>query len=669
MSVVVLRTAAPAALPGPVSGLAQALARSRAEVVALAAGPYRYPYAAALELSRMLNGGNLPGPVMGAESLSRSRLAQALLPHLKRLVVLRIARLEWVDTESLTLLAALIETSRAIASAGHKGRWWAVCGLGAGTPTDRMGSLLDPALALCSDVEPPAQLPASVSPQERRLMAVLHAAPHPLPLPTAFACAGLSEETAGVALRRLAGAQLIDSGPRLGLGCAADTVALQADELNRARAALTEFSEADVPESRLALAGEQAGSVLRALSWQLGQRALEEGEPNLALARMRQSGKLSGRGCDEIIYARALARVGALDSALGILDQSRHEPADARMQLEQARLAFDLAMAGRVGARDAEKILRRVERLGRSGRGIDCCIEVRAMRAEIMLRRKDVPRALALLRRRPPGSLQTASPAARHRFLVAKARTLLASGRATAAHQCLDELRAIPRSDAEMLAVEHLALASLPGRDEALAAHKRALVLAARVLDARAVSAHARALGAEAVAVLASVLGRADGAAMADGGDPRLNAATAWHWFSARGATLLATLEGEHASIFPPEARANPGLCAWLKVVLSRVGRHAGAQLIQLSPIPNAGNFGGDLLLVSPGFGRVGPTVVALKREQFSDSTELLRVASDPRALLQRALDGGELEPAALRAWLDDWERARFPDISAQHAR
>ena len=102
----------------------------------------------------------------------------------------------------------------------------------------------------------------------------------------------------------------------------------------------------------------------------------------------------------------------------------------------------------------------------------------------------------------------------------------------------------------------------------------------------------------------------------------------AFEWFTARGATLLATLADGEVVTRPESASGQPGLLAWLEVTLERLGRYPGAQMTSLGPIPNAGALNGDVLLTSSGFGELGPTLVVFRRSALRDFSAILKVAS-----------------------------------------
>lgn len=623
--VVVLRTTQPSRLGGVLRERAHWAAGIAASVISLPAGPYRYPFAAALELSRQFHSNDEPVN-SDAAGLGRAAMAQALSPLVLKETLLVVPRLDWLDAHSVNLFADLVQVSTMASQMGLGSRFRLWGGLPAEEPAAGLQALLNLAQC-CDETLDHASLPVLTA-HQLSILDVLAAAPNPLDYETLQEVCGLQKRALDAALRGLVAAQLVDPGPRIGMGSASDL--LPERDLTCFRQALLASSAARIPDARLAL--QASLGLASGEGWQLGLNALAEEEGPLARYRFESSTRachvLTSR--QELLLAQALALSGAADAA-----HAHYCAQTGASSVEFARLAFALCRAGRLTQREADAALRRCQRSGGHS------LEYVTLRAELLLDAGLVPSALKLLQRIPTALREREAPQTRAAFCLTLARAWHAMGQLAKARAALNAARQVCASSRLSLLIEHWACQCSGEADQARVGN-RLLEVAAPLLDVENVKWALSLSGSPQDAAESLIRGLGTGdlpqPALATG---QFDLRRLWRELQGQGANMMATLIDGELCVMPPAARLQPGLDAWLAVQLNELSAFPGLAMVKLAPPPNAGEFSGDVLLA--GIGPLGPLLVFLSRTRLSKSRSLLALLHDPRALLRLMLKNGQL--------------------------
>lgn len=602
--VLVLRTGQPAAL-----GVLKE--RAPKGSLLLPSGPYGFPFAACLELARQFHAHEI-GVNPDADGLSRAALAQSLRPIALEDRKIIVPRFDWLDESSIALLSDLLQMASLA-----KSRLQLIGGIPVCAPSPALSMLLRDAHV--ADEAFDGTRPRALNVNERALLAALRAAPLPLSPQAAMHVSGLRARDFDAALRSLAAAGYADVGTRIGLGTASELV--PAGELARFREAALEVC--DLPDARISLL--HALGVQSAEAGVLAKKALEGGEPELALARFAF---VPAAMREPLTYGRALAQSGKHEAALALFD-AEHGPA-----LDRARLAFDLCRAGALGQRDAERALRALERLERGRAGE---VEAVAARAALLLSAGRAGSALKLLSRLTIAQVQAAPPKVRVSYFLNLSAAWHEKNRPDKVRSFMAQAGKIAVSPQLELAVDRAAFTwgCASATRLAQAAGHALDVEAARVAlqaspQARRSLLHA--LGERPLRAASSMPTGLDGA---------------FALFQRHGATLVAALQDGELRVFPKHAKARPGLCAWLEAQLARLSNSAAA-LVPLD-VPREG-FKADCVLVMPALGALGPILAFFAKP--ADPQPLLLLAS-ARHAVSRWLESGVLSIEDLRAEID----------------
>ncbi len=549
--------------------------RCARHALVLPAGPYTFPFAAALELARLFHG-NDERVNPDAAGLTRAAMAQSLRAIALADVQLVAPRLDWLDASSLDLIADLLQFADLAGS-----RLRLLAGLPAFAPEPKLARVL--ALSQCADEE--FDLPKScvLNTNDRSLLAALRAAPMPLAPEKLMQVSGLHARAFNAALRKLGAAGLADAGPRIGLGAASE---LAPDlDLTRWREAALEVC--DLPDARLSLsaalglAGREAAPLARL--------ALSDHEYELALARFALA-PASVR--EPMQHALALAGCGHTQAACAILE------AEQGLALERARVAAVLCTRGAMASAQAERELRAAERAERGSAGE---VEVVALRAALLSAGGKHAAALKLLRRIPAGQVQAAPHAVRAAFLIEFAQGWRGAGREEKCRALLAQAQKLNLTPASAMSVE------LRAYESGLCSPARLAQAAARALDFKAARL---ALGKSraAISALRHALGEQSAKARVISPQGPLDAL---ELCMRHGASLAATLIESELRVLPAHAQAQAGLCAWLEAQLARAANSPGMLLPLSAP---ASEFKGDALLLLPALGEWGPVLAIFAR-------------------------------------------------------
>lgn len=617
--VAVLRSADPAALGEAVRDCVWSIAGGRATELVIPAGPYRYPYSAAAQIARQFHGwkddAQLP-------SRSRSALAAAMRPITRAAVVLGVPRLDWIDSASVDLLAALGWFSNNCASAGLDAPLVLVAGITADAPSAAMRRILQLDGADCADVERHRTAPIpSVSKAQREVVALIAAAPHPLAVESLAKYADMAVGELTELMAPLASAAIVDAGEYMGQGPDFGRLSLAEKELQAARKKLLKLSNFPA-EARVIIAGATEPGPAR----ELGRSMLDQGEPELA-ARCFRAGGLAGierSRVDQLAYAVALVESAAPDGAGAIFKTTDPHELNAQELFYYGWLAARLTEVGVLSRSVADQAMRRAERVNRAV-NLDYGVRMRVMRAQLMLRHRQGMRALTMLRRVVKEHLAQVTSRTRADFDIVMARANAATGNLNQAQRILLEVREGSLTPAQALEVEevlqHVAMPTDTLRDES---QQRALRVAAESLE---VEAAARIVNGRKLPWAATVLSAALPGAGINGEPPPVAGSDPedlFSWLRLRGATLMGLLDDGNMRAYPQVAMANKDLSQWLEAELQRLLRFPGATLAASSAAPEAGAFSGDMTLTARRWGRFGPLIVLLRRDEVQDLNEVL---------------------------------------------
>jgi len=333
------------------------------------AGPYRYPFAAVVQLLRESglfqdpSTDSVPNPLISGEAL------RDMLWELMR----RGGRCGFTCADGLDAASAALLRDYA-----DVGRLAVAYGLEAGGTVMGSQGCLPAALQLPSaelrDVPDTAPPQARLSPRAARVLALIESAPHPVSPESLMQLAGGDPSAA---LRELASAGMVDIGARLGLATPG---------LAGPQAAWLETPETRLPLASLSVGGDAS------LARHLAEASLYCGDHEIAAYCA------AWPGADPVVAALAAARCGRFQLAHAMLQQAPH--ADA---LRAGRVAALLVAPGLVSAQEADARLRAAERAGHA-------VAARAARATLLLETGSSTAAHNLLRRTTRAELEKSPP-------------------------------------------------------------------------------------------------------------------------------------------------------------------------------------------------------------------------------------------------------------------
>ncbi|MCC6465076.1 MAG: hypothetical protein IT463_07040 [Planctomycetes bacterium] len=621
--VLVLRCATPHVLGEAVRDLCWAR-QGRELRLLLPCGPYAFPYAAAHELARQLaQGARNPPDHADAAVLGRDALAAMLGRLLREPAVLAVPRLDLLDAESAALFSDLLRTSRVLAGAGGTPPVRLVGGVPAGEPSKALRTLLDQWASLPLELDPVAPQPLPELPAAARLLVtLLQQAPHPLEPAVLADMAGLPRAELDQWLVRLQAEGLVSVAGRVGLGCGADRYEAGEVDKGNARRLLAEKGGITLPAARLALLQCTDAH----LAWELARLEHARSEPAVALAHYRLA-RLAGGGIAaeaDVRYAVALAESGFLEAAAAHYEELKGRNLDAAGFYELGLLAFHLCRAGLLPFDMADGALRRGERACRDNLA-DRALDLRARRAHLMCRRGESSRALTLLRRASREELLAAPPAPRREYLTAMACACWDTGAWKLAARHLDEARALCTGPRELLQVEDAACSYARADTAQRRLATRGVLLAAvALLEPSYLERHAPDGLVSSSEMQTALLGSARALYGDAATPPAGDLPAAWRWLHARGATLLAVLDKGFLRFEPAGVAAAPGLRDWLHAELARLRDHPWAAAVGLQPVPGAGLYDGEFVLLLQRFCGFSPALALLRRDRMSNLDALL---------------------------------------------
>ncbi|MCA8916814.1 MAG: hypothetical protein KDB90_15585 [Planctomycetes bacterium] len=549
------------------SAVARAVREAAGDGFVLPVGPYRYPYAAVVQLLRDAGlyldpaGETATDPVLSREALTD--MLRTLLPRGVRIGILDATRL---DRASADLLGALAATAQLATEYG-----FAASGLIIGAPAELPESLQLPKADI-REVAAHAQPTPEPSSTAVRLLRLLMGAPHPVREESLAAVAALTQATLRSALNELAAAEMVETRARIGLGPAQ----ISAEPLT---GPWLESAETLLPCARLAVQPDPGQAR------HLAREAWQRGEPETAAYYFSLSGEDAGGAADDLLFGRALAATGAGASAREILLRHEDDPAGI---LDTAMLGAELAEQGEISMAHTEKLLRRAERTSAAPLA-------RAVRAKLLLKQGNADAARNLLRRTTKAELGACPPEVRleHELAVIAATANGIERHLREAAACcttrlqsrrLAAVRLLRDSDAEVLAAKLAA--------ESLDAH------ALRLMSKDAISAALRHILEPIVPTERSLAT-----------DP----AALFARLRAHGATVLAALIGDRLEIQPPAARTRPGLASQLEEKLLRLRARPQALSLGRDEFSGLGPFAGGSALVLFEYGTAGPLIVVFR--------------------------------------------------------
>jgi hypothetical protein len=564
-----------------------------ADAILAPAGPYKFPYAAALEVANLLS----PLPAAPDHSddgvLSRPALVSALRPLLVRGATLILPRLDWLDRESLRLFGELAATAALLGTGGFK--------LVAGACDDAClrawNELLDQQWATVQVIAP-AEFPRARPRSE--LVDFLCVAPHPVERHLLARACGASPSGFPAALRALHASGVVVDGARVGLGPAANLA--EPENPGEIRNKLLETGAISLPAGHFALHGSSNAEG----AMQLARASLRHHEFGAACHYFQRAEPRAGMAqLDEARFAHALAQAGFADSAMEKILAFKPRTTAPAVATELALAIFALATRGSVSGPEAQKMLRRAGAKSEGVRALHSILRSRLLAPG--------PKSARLLARVPESTLKKMAATAQLHWLLASALAHADTSRAERQRKVLLRAEQLCGNAFEALEVAQVATRVLPSpvhwqnlASRALAVmDPHALADACKHLD----SPKRRLLGHEAPLSYAAV-------------EP-LSLSQIFRWLRTCGVSLLATVHEGSLRIEPPGALSRPGLAAWLHTQLNRMADFPDAFLLPRQGPPGASGYHGDVLALK----RLGP---------FGPTIALVQPAPglDPRALI-----------------------------------
>lgn len=575
--------------------------------LALPAGPYRYPYAFALELARLFHGHD-GAPVPEERGLRHADLAHCLRPLVLSPTLISVPRLDWLDGPSQSILSDLTKMAALVEQQGLNAPLRVIAGLPVDAAAPGCEFLIKTATIL--RVESPAMRQPSLKAPQRLALSILLASPAPLSLAALEAASGLTPRAVNSAVAALAAAGLADEGPRLSASTAAG---LGGGDLTRAREALLECGALDRPDARAALLAELGLASPEQL--ELGRQALHAGEAEVARFYFAPAARTPHAltQYEALLAARALAGLAA--PAADLL-----RTCTPALQAERAALSHLLFKQGSLDSREADAVLRAAARLTPRDRQ-DTLLRIHTWRADLMLAKGRAAPALKVLRRLNRASVEAAQPQTQADYLFTVAKVARAQGRLAMARRNLESARRLAACPAARLEMAQAAL-----RWGIKDAARRLAEAAVRVLDAQAAALAVEA-DPRSASTLASLLGAFDISEY----KPDVAARTPQEAFlllESRGATLMAFLEEGRMQVFPEVFLLRPALRAWLEACLLRAARHPAASLLPLAPPPDTRDLHADYALQFSTLAGAGPGLLFFRRCREFDPDEALALVT-----------------------------------------
>lgn len=590
----------------------------------LPAGPYRYPYAAALTLVGMVQSVQ-PGRTQFANdhALSREALVSALRPLVCQKVIVGIPRLDQLDHESALLFADLLRVSKLCENLEIESGLTVVAGVSEEYPNNAARALLQLSfvqLIDCGSVSP-AELP-ELKHDDRRMLAFLLAAPSPMPLSRLADLMVLDGTALTGTLRSLQELGLAHLSDVAGAGSGLFEFDGLDSYFTQALGILRDSDYERIPEAQLWL---QKGNVA-ALANKLGQRALKHGENRAAINCFRAASKaVSKRNLElELAYGQALARAGSVEGALGIYQEAIELELSPQEDIELGRLAAQLSESGLARYARADKILRRAER-GCRGKQLDSEIEIRVLRCQMMIKNGEPARAITLLRRMVMAQLEKVSSGVALDYFLTLARANWLEGRQKQTEKNLARAHDFAKGRRSALRAFKVTLELTNDESCRESSIREATSAAAELCLADDLEPLVSRIGDEwAKPILETAFGVASPKlALQDS----LPTSKDFRWLAERGAVLMAGINAkDEVEIFPKSARNMAGIGAWLESSVRRLQEFPDVQLINLHAVPVSGTFSGDMLMTAQEYFGLQHVMVVFRKENVMNIRELLQV-------------------------------------------
>jgi hypothetical protein len=354
-------------------------------------GPYRYPYAAVIQLLREASLFADPAADTAEDVMvSREALCDQLAYVLQRGVYIGVLCADNLDDASARLLAGFAAIAQIAVAHGHR-----VSGLVLGTSGD-LAACLEFADAEIREAYG-ARAPTPVLDRAAaHVLAVMQAAPHPVLEDSLLAAADVGARAAQAAIRMLASADMLHVGSRIALGPA---VVPSADEAT----AWPDSPELRLPLARLSVQPDHKQAV------RLAEQAMARGAHDVALWCMSRTQPTTPH--ELLLLAGASAASGQHESAYALIAPLTQTDLPPSESFELAKVQVALVASGLCASDAAEASLRAAERSG-------FALAARPLRAQLLASRGNVEGALTLLRRTRRQELEAADPTLRlqHEF-------------------------------------------------------------------------------------------------------------------------------------------------------------------------------------------------------------------------------------------------------------
>ncbi|MHC4840844.1 MAG: hypothetical protein ACYTDT_07745 [Planctomycetota bacterium] len=562
-------------------------------------------------------------PVRFAEdhALGRQAFLDILLPLIFNELVIGLPRLDQIDSESAYLFADVLSIAELVDQLDLNVGIRVVGGVSDSRPSKATRAILDLPLlktVIRDDLSPSSK--PELSPEKLRTLGFLLAAPAPMPLNKLCALTGMAGETLSGRLRPLHESGYVYNSEFIGAGSGLFELTGMESAAADAATILRDSQAHSVPEARLSVDPEDS----QVLATNLGDRAMSQHDYRAAASFYAKAVGVQQRKNRvlELCQARALAGSNRLDAALGIFQGFRKPDLSAAEQIEFGRLAFSLYEQGMADADEVEQVLRKAERVAR---GSSTDIELRVLRAQVLLKDGESKKASTLLRRVLLTRLDQAPANISLDYYLTFARANHAMGKHSSAVNNLAKARIFANCAMSRLKLELVSVLAAQNETDKLAASRAAISAAFETGNSDVLGQLITQLGAtEAHGQLQKYVSKTQ-AASRHARDK--STVAGFSWLKARGAVLMAGMNVERdIEIHPPTARSKVGISAWLEGSVLRLKDFPNTQMTDIHALPNTGTFSGDVLMTASNYAGLNHVLVLFRKDRMRNIHELLEV-------------------------------------------
>lgn len=545
--------------------------------ITLPCGPYRFPYAALVDLLRRAGlFTDPPGETATDPLLRREPLVDQLRSLVRLGIRIGIQSAAALDKASVQVLRDFAEIARMTTEHGLDASGL-VIGAAPELATEFRFPLAD-IRHVAADRQPVPQLDAI----SRETLMLITSAPQPVLRSSLAGVSSASPRELQSALVKLSAAEFIEVGDRIALGPGAVSSDASSVAMN-----WLETPEVRLPQARLAVKHEDE------LALRIAREALANAEYDVAAYYFHRVTKPDAN-CD-LLFAEALARLHRGEVARELFARSKSTASPMQVGV----VATLLADAGLLTDEEADACLRRAEREAKP-------VEARALRASLKLNGGTGQAAYNLLRRTRKADLDSVAPNVRFEHELAFYRCLKHLGDKAGARKKLAASKEFCTTRFQLRRfAEH-------ADDPFLSA-----CLAAEDLDAEGLRKFpSDVIGASLKRVLPT--------------RPELHVPTgrslsALHSrLVGHGVALVAALVGDGLEVHPPGAATRPGLAAFVESHLRRLRNDPQLVSFNHEEFSGLGPFSGKSLVTLHAYANAGPVIVLFRETVPIELSNLL---------------------------------------------